>query len=209
MLAGGAVSAMGRPPEGLLVPPGDSLGFRLIRHGSPIGMHTLAFRRDGANLEVHIAVDAVVKFGPIPFYRYRHHAVEVWRDGMLHQVTSRTDRNGTALEMRLRRSAQGLAAEGTGTPAYVPPEEALPTTYWNKRMLGVPLVGTQDGGLLRPNVTDRGHDTVRTATGEPLRVQRWVLSGDLDLTLLYDGTDCWAGMRLTVSDGSEVHYERL
>ncbi|MDR3535289.1 MAG: DUF6134 family protein [Acetobacteraceae bacterium] len=192
-----------------LIPPGNALAFRLIRHGSPIGTHTVTFERSDAALQVRIAVDAQVRFGPIPLYRYVHHAVEVWRDGLLQEVSSRTDRNGTALSMRAQRNANGLAAQGTGTPPYVAPEEALPTTYWNRRMLHVPLVGIQDATLLHPEVTRRGQDTIRTGSGAPLRVDLWQLSGDLDLTLLYDMDGHWAGMRLTVADGSAVTYERL
>ncbi len=215
MLAGGVVSAMGQPPTDpfgpveRLIPPGNALAFRLIRHGSPIGTHTVTFQRSGDTLEVRIAVDAHVRFGPIPLYRYVHHAVEVWRDGLLQEVSSQTDKNGTELSMHAQRRPNGLAAQGTGTPPYVAPEEALPTTYWNKRMLHVPLVGIQDATLLRPEVTPRGQDTVRSASGVPVRVDLWQLSGDLDLTLLYDTDGHWAGMRLTVADGSAVTYERL
>lgn len=191
------------------IPPGNALAFRLIRHGSAIGTHTLTFERSGPTLTVHIAVEARIRLGPIPLYHYLHHATEVWRDGLLQEVGSRTDRNGTHLVMHAQRAGHGLAAQGTGTPPYVAPGEALPTTYWNQRMLHVPMVGTQDASLLHPRVTELGQQTVRTASGAALRVGRWDLSGDLDLTLLYDADGDWAGMRLTVADGSEVNYERL
>ncbi len=203
------MSAMGRPPQGPLVPPGNRLAFRLIRHGSPIGTHTLDFKQVDDGLEVRIAVEAVVRLGPIPLFRYRHTALEVWRANQVAEVRSRTDRNGTELAMQAMRVPAGLAAEGTGTPRYVAPADALATTYWNRQILRVPLVGTQDGGLVHPRVTDRGTEMRRTASGAPLPVRVWQLSGDLDLTLYYDADAQWAGMKFTVADGSEVTYERL
>lgn len=203
------MSAMGRPPDGPLVPRGNHLAFRMIRRGTPIGTHTLDFNQVDGGLEVRIGVEAVVKLGPIPLFRYRHTALEVWRANQVMEVRSRTDRNGTELAMQAMRTSAGLTAEGTGTPRYVAPPDALATTYWNRQVLRVPLVGTQDGGLVRPRVTDRGPQMVRTAAGDRLPVECWQLSGDLDLTLYYDAAGQWAGMRFTVADGSEISYERL
>jgi hypothetical protein len=209
VIAGGVVSAMGQPPDKMPVPPADRLAFRLMRHGSPIGTHVLTFRGGERDLDVTIAVEAAIRLGPIPLYRYQHNASEIWRDGRLQAVTGKTDKNGTLQEMHLERTAKGLSVQGTGTPLYLAPERVLPTTYWNKNILFVPLIGTQDGGLLHPRVTDRGNETVRNVDGSEVRVRTWELSGDLNITVLYDDADHLAGMRVTIADGSLVSYERM
>jgi hypothetical protein len=43
-----------------------------MRHGAPIGTHVMTFHGDGDGLIVDIAVDVLVKFGPIPLVRYTH-----------------------------------------------------------------------------------------------------------------------------------------
>ena len=182
--------------------------FRLIRHGTAIGTHDLAFRRRPGFLNVDIAVDVLVKLGPIPLYRYMHRATETWRNGRLDAVRGQTSKNGYHLHMNAGRTRQGLAVEGSGTDPYIAPENALPTTYWNKAMLGRPLIGTQDGGLVRPRVTERGMEDVRRVSGRPVLARRYDLSGDLGY-VLYDVADMWTGMSFDVADGSRISYEPL
>src|SRR5262245_21339918 len=101
MLAGAGAVAYACPGRaGLPVPSGERLSFRLMRHGSAIGTHSMTFRRDGDSLTVDIAVDVLVKFGPIPFVRYTHRNQERWERDRLIGFASRTDRNGTKLYAR-------------------------------------------------------------------------------------------------------------
>ena len=80
LLAGAAAIASGRTAHAALpVPSGNKLNFRLMRHGAPIGTHMMTFRGDGDVLIVDIAVDVLVKFGPIPLVRYAHRNQETWQ----------------------------------------------------------------------------------------------------------------------------------
>jgi hypothetical protein len=98
---------------------------------------------------------------------------------------------------------------GTAAKTYIAPEDALPTTYWNKRLLSSPMIGTQDGMLVHPTVRDLGAGAIPVADGARVAATRYSLRGDLDLDLWYDQTATWAGMEFSVADGSIVHYERL
>ena len=194
---------------GLPVPRGDQLAFRLMRHGSAIGTHVVTFHRDGEALTVDIAVNVLVKFGPIPLVRYAHRNQETWRRDRLEGLAADTNRNGTRLRMSARWTDAGLAVEGSGTRPYVAPENALPTTYWNPRMLLGPMIGTQDGGLVKPVVAPEPTGPIHLASGDAIHARHYKLSGDLDLDLWYDPSDTWAGMQFAVDDGSIITYERL
>ncbi len=196
-------------PVVLPVPPSGGLTFALIRHGDSIGTHTIRFEPQGDTLTIRIDVEALVKFGPIPLVRYTHHNVEVWRGGRLDQLDSTTDKNGTRLFVTAHRTAAGLSVVGSAASAYIAPEDALPTTYWNKRLLISPMIGTQDGMLVHPAVRDLGADPVPVAGGARIPATRYSLRGDLDLDLWYDQTSTWAGMEFSVADGSVIRYERL
>jgi hypothetical protein len=206
---GVATAGMGRPPELPAVPPGDALAFRLMRYGSQIGTHAMAFQQLSDGLDVHIAVQVLVKFGPIPFVRYTHNNLESWRGGSLAALAAQTDRNGTELHMRAWRSQPGLEVEGSGAALYVAPSNALPTTYWNPRMLDGPMIGTQDGMLVRPKVSEVGIERIPLANGATIPTRHYTLRGALNLDLFYDLNDVWAGMTFTVADGSRISYERL
>ena len=193
----------------LPIPESRSIGFRVMRHGTPIGSHTLEFRVNGDRLDVDIAADVALYLGPIPIVRYTHRATESWDGSRLVALRASTNRNGTLMHASAERVAGRLHVEGSGTDPYDAPEDALPTTYWNARMLLVPMIGTQDGGLVRPRVTPKGVQPVRQVSGAETPAECYSLTGDLDLDLWYDKLNRWMSMRFTVIDGSVISYERL
>ncbi len=205
--AGGLLA---RPAAAALpVPPGDTLSFRMIRHGSQIGTHTLTFTRDGDLLTVRIAVDAVVTFASIPIVRYNHRGSETWRAGTLVGVSGRTDKNGEQEWMSAARTDAGLMVTGSQTQRYVAPVSAIPTSYWNKQMLDGPMISLEDGVLLMPKVAALQSERVRTASGHEIPANHYALTGAFAVDLWYDEAQTWAAMAMTVADGSEVRYERL
>ena len=160
--------AMGTPPPGissLPIPPTGSLAFRLLRHGTPIGSHSLDFTVRGDTLTVRIAADVVYAIGPIPLVRYSHRNTEVWQGGRLASLDAQTNRNGTHLFMSAHRTPAGLRVEGSGASPYIAPDDAMPTTYWNIRMLLGPMIGVQDGMLVHPKVTEKPIEPIRLASG--------------------------------------------
>jgi len=211
MLLGGAVVVTGAASAAvaLPVPSGGSLAFRMVRHGIEIGTHALTFSHDGEMLTVRIVVDALVTFASIPIARYSHRGVETWRDATLVQLTGDTDKNGTRNWVRAQRTDEGLVVLGSQTKRYISPGSAIPTSYWNKRMLDGPMISLEDGVLLSPKVADLRMESVRLASGQMISADHYSLTGAFAVDLWYDEQRTWAGMAMTVVDGSEVHYERL
>lgn len=202
---------MGRAPELPPVPAGDTLAFRIMRRGNPIGAHTIAFERlSDDDLDAHISVNVLVKLGPIPLAHYTHNNLESWRDGRLSVLRAHTDRNGTELQMHAWRTRPGLEVEGTDTTPYVAPANALPTTYWNPRMLDGPMIGTQKGTLVIAKVTEIGIERIPLANGGTVAARHYAVRGpDMNVDVYYDADDVWAGMSFTVGDGSLITYQRL
>ncbi len=193
----------------LPVPPANALAFRLIRHGSEIGRHTLTFEPQSDALTVRVAVDAQVKFLSIPIVRYRHRAVETWQHGQLVGLTGESDKNGGREWMQASRTSEGLVVVGSRTARYIAPEPAFGTTYWNRHMLDGPMISLEDGVLLRPTVAVRRGDTVRVASGDTIAADRYILRGAFDADVWYDLRGAWVGLAVTVADGSDIQYERL
>ena len=211
MLLGGAVVVTGAASAAvaLPVPSGGSLAFRMVRHGIEIGTHALTFSHDGEMLTVRIVVDALVTFASIPVVRYSHRGVGTWRDTILVGLTGDTDKNGTRNWVRAQRTDEGLVVLGSQTKRYISPGSAIPTSYWNKRMLDGPMISLEDGVLLSPKVADLRMESVRLASGQMISADHYSLTGAFAVDLWYDEQRTWAGMAMTVVDGSEVHYERL
>jgi hypothetical protein len=191
------------------VPAGRSLGFAVIREGSRIGTHMLAFEGDPENPTIQVKVNLSVGIGPITLFRYRDDAIETWRAGQIFSIESETDADGKPYRMSALRGPDGLVVEGTGVARYVAPQNALPATHWNRELLEGPMINTQDGRLMRPKVTELGPEPIPTAAGAPIRADRFSLSGDATLDTWYDDGANWAGIRFLAGDKSEVRYVRI
>ena len=210
LLVGGAACAMTRRAVAALpVPSADSLSFRLMRHGSEIGRHTLTFESRGDTLTVRIAVEARVTLLSVPIVHYSHQVVETWQGGLLSGITSRTDKNGRTEWANAHRTAEGLIVQGSRTEQYTAPESAIGTSYWDKHMLDGPMISMEDGVLLHPKITPAGAGPVPLASGGTVEASRYNLSGSFNVDVWYDQTNTWASLAFTVADGSDVHYERL
>jgi hypothetical protein len=209
MLLSGAAFTVRQASAALPVPPGNTLAFRLIRHGTEIGRHTLTFERQGDTLAVRVAVDALVTLLSIPIVRYTLRVEEVWQAGELASLTGETNKNGRHQWVNARRGSGGLVVFGSKTERYVAPEPAASTSYWNRHLLGGPMISLEDGVLLRPKVVEEPPETIPLASGNTIQADHYNLSGPFKVDLWYDRTDTWASLALTAADGSYVHYERL
>jgi hypothetical protein len=193
----------------LPVPPGNTLAFRLVRHGDEIGRHTANFEREGDRLTVRVAVDALVTVVSIPLVRYTHRVVEIWSGDVLQSLDGETDKNGQHEWVKAQRGPGGLEVTGSKTERYIAPEPVGATSYWNKHMLDGPMISLEDGVLLRPKVEARPPETIALAAGRTVTAEHYNLSGPFNVDLWYDQTGMWAGMAVPIKDGSIVHYERL
>ena len=182
----------------------ESLNFKVLRDGAPIGHHSIAFNQVGDELHVDVAIDLEVNFAFITLFRYEHRAKEVWRDGRLVSLESRTDDDGKRYTVSAKSTPEGLVVEGT-EGRYLAPAEILPTTYWRPETVEQDvLLDTQRGGLLTVSATPKGTEVVKTAK-TPLPAQRFALEGDLEVDLWYDPTGDWMKIAFSVR-GSEINY---
>src|ERR1700722_18384382 len=124
IVAGAALTCGRGARAGLPVPPDRRIAFRIMRHGSSIGTHTVDFRGDGNTLLVDIAVEVRVWLGAIPLVHYNHRSRETWSGDRLIGVQGQTDKNGRQLAMAASWGGRGLAVQGSGTPPYVAPPDA-------------------------------------------------------------------------------------
>jgi hypothetical protein len=215
LIAGGAflytprLFAEPEKPGQLSAPPGKSLGFSVMRKGNKIGEHLLSFDGQGDNLTVQVNVELKVGLGPIVLFRYKHHATEVWQNGLLAALDTETNDDGTHHKVTGRYTAEGFKVEGTKTKPYVAPPDALPATHWNRKQLDGHWINTQDGRLLRPTVTPMGKAMIPVASGSEIPAQHFSLTGDAILETYYDDARNWVGLNFKAGDGSLILYERI
>jgi hypothetical protein len=201
------VATAGTKSSLLSTPPGKSLTFAVMRTGSKIGTHMLTFDQDGDNLTVQVNVELRVGVGPIALFRYKHHATEVWKNGLLASLNTETNDDGTPNKVTGSRTPEGFKVEGTKARLYIAPDNALPATHWNHKQLDGPWINTQDGRLLHPKITPMGGELIPVASGAKIRAKHFSLTGDAILETYYDDTPNWVGLNFKAGDGSVILYE--
>lgn len=204
LLAGGSLLAAGRARAmGAEGPSVQRLAFDIRRDGASIGGHRVAFRRDGDRLEVDIEIDIAVNLAFIPLFAYSHRNHEVWQDGRLVALDSRTDDDGSHYAVSARASGGGLRVIGNAGDLLVPPE-TLPTSYWNVRTVEqTQLLDTQQGGLLDVRPLLVGEERLDGGVA----ARRYRLAGDLNLDLWYSDAGEWLKIAFQAR-GADVSYDR-
>lgn len=178
------------------------LAFEVWREGSPIGRHSLTFQTEGDRLTVDIAIDLSVGIGPITLYRYRHRSQENWQGGKLIALATDTNDDGTKFTVRAQSAPEGLKVGSELLPA-----DVLPTSYWHvAAMTRSQLLDSQDGSVRLVSVAKIGRETADIA-GVAQPVDRYRVSGDLEMDLLYLPNGEWAGLEF-MAKGSKITYRR-
>lgn len=193
----------------LPVPSRKSLSFRIMRNGSNIGTHTLDFSQDGDTLTVTIDVRMSVGFGPIRFFHYQQHAVEIWNGDVFTSLDAKTDYDGTPAFCTVRRSRDGLTVEGSKVQRYTAPGSTLAATHWNAAELKGAMINPENGETIHPAISDLGTGQVALASGTLISARHYSWRGKDSLDLWYGTDNSWAGLKAAVKDGSELIYERM
>jgi hypothetical protein len=191
--AGLPLAEFARPAAAALpVPRANALQFKVLRGDSEIGKHVLTFERAGNRLSVHVAVDLAVSIGPVTVFRYTHRGLETWEDERYVAFESTTNHDGKPHFCKVARGADGaLQVESDLGGKYTAPENALTTTYWNKAVLSVPMINSEDGRLMHEPVKDLGAQPVKLASGVEVQANRYNQSGVVPLDIWYDAAPSW------------------
>ncbi|MEQ1928935.1 MAG: DUF6134 family protein [Parvularculaceae bacterium] len=174
--------------------------FDILRKGEPIGSHVVTVEDAGERTVVDTRIEMRVKFGPLPLYRYNHRAREVWFGGVLESIDSRTNDNGRKSSLAARRDGDLIEIDGTAFRGAAP-LTVVPSSYWNRELLGAPvLLNTQNGELIDVETMSLGV----TRTPDGAAAEQFRIVGTLALDLWYDGP-LWVASTFTI-DGEELTY---
>lgn len=193
--------------DALPVPPGDEIAFAVIRNGSKIGEHHIAFTRAGDALTTQITVDLLVKMLDIDMFRYTLSAQEHWSNGAFQAVASKVNYNGTPLSVEAARANAGFKVQGTKVQPYVAPPSMMALSFWNKAMLMAPVLNLQTGHTDFVKSTSPGWNNVPTANGGTILAQAFVQSGVLHETIWYDEHGQWSA--LLFDHKGHIQYEKI
>jgi hypothetical protein len=194
ILGGMGLGALALAPGAALATPGR-LAFQVFRNGTKVGEHQIVFTGDDAARTAVTDVAMTVKVGPVPVYRYKHHAVEKWANGKWLSVETTTNANGKVYGASGRAMGSYVQIEGPKGAVRGPPD-AAPLSHWNAGNFGRPLFNQQEGKMLQ----------VRCSQVAP---GHWSIRGEAEIDDFYDGAGTWVALKGKLEDGSSMEYRRI
>lgn len=212
VLAALAILSLALPGLALTAPAGDALSFSVFRkNDSPMGSHRMRFTRDGDRLIMEKEIKLEVTLAFITAYRYVHRNREVWENGRLIEIDTRTDDDGETFWLRGRATEAGFQVDGSNG-AFTAPADIIPTSYWNVAITGATrLLDTQRGLIMDVRMEDRGEETLETQAG-PIQARHHTINiltnppGTTDrIELWYDAAGQWAGLAFKAK-GQAINY---
>ena len=173
------------------IPESGEKAFWITRKGKNIGFHYMTFKPRGNKLHVDIHIEIGVKIGFIPVFGYVHHNKEIWQDGQLISMESRTDNNGTIEFANITRNEQGQLISNSSKYSGKLEKAQLTTSYFNPNFIRQShVISTQDGRELEIEAYEVGLSTLNAAS-RTVEARRFRLVGDLPLDIWYTPKGEW------------------
>ncbi|MDA0702396.1 MAG: DUF6134 family protein [Proteobacteria bacterium] len=189
-------------------PASGASHFTLLRNGSSLGSYDLRFesREDGLHVVTRVDVNYSLAF--ITLYRFEQDRNELWRDGRLASLETRTNDDGDRFALTAWATADGVQVNGREFDGLAP-ANIMPTGFWDIRTVErTQLLNSEDGDLLNVTAERVGEETVEVM-GEAVRATHYRITGDTEKDLWYDKNGVWVALRMTASDGSTIEYRLL
>ena len=183
--------------------------YRVLRKGRKLGEHVGTVTEDGGAIIARNDVELVARLFGIPVYRYEHSSEEVWHDGILQRVTSKTNKDGKKIELRGERRKGVLHVTGRNGEIDVE-GRGLTSSLWHPcTPYASHLLDIEDGVLKSVQSKPKAEEKVPTPNGG-MSARHFRLTGDMERDLWYD-----AGCHLlrvefnTKKDGSRITLEPI
>ena len=151
-------------------------------------------------------VDVLVKFGPVPVFRYNLQSNETWRDGKFSALESQARMNGRRDQVHAVCDAGGLKIQTTRGQSHTLPADAVPLSHWNQSALHGPLFDPQNGAMLKERLAQQDAETLRLPSGRSIETTKITLTGETEIVDWYDESRGWVALRGRIKDGSYLDY---
>jgi hypothetical protein len=159
--------------------------FTVLRNGSPIGRNCIAFREEGARVEIREATDIEVRLAMIPVYRYERKGREVWENGRALRIDGTTDDNGERLDIAVRRTDGGYTREIDGRVQTFD-ASMHPLAFWSKGVVQhESFFSVVDDKVLDVSFEFLGREKAAVA-GTEIETEHWRMVGDETRDLWFD-----------------------
>ena len=186
-------------------PAETHLDFTVLKDGDPIGLHRIDLTRTADGETVSINTNILVRVAYVPVYRFEHAESEVWRNGRLVSLRSRTDDDGDKHTLQVTAAADHVEIDGDGAASRADPG-IIPASLWNRDLVTRKvLINTLTGRQMAVSVADLGEDSIRSH-GTTIRAHHYRVSGELKRDLWYSPSGTLVQVEFKAKDDSDIRY---
>jgi hypothetical protein len=188
----------------------EELVFRVLLDDKEIGFHSFRLTGDAGKQTVEINADFDVTFFAIPVYSYDHHNREVWNNGCLEEIVSRTDDNGKELKVDGRVNGGFFKVFTKNKQQDLDSKCVMTFAYWNRDFLQQSrLLNAQTGEYLAVTISYEGIEQLRF-DDEHVAAARYHLRNpdkELDITVWYhESSGKWLSLESKINGGRVIRY---
>jgi hypothetical protein len=201
LLAGlGSLSLARAAPIG----PVKDYKFKVSREGSEIGSHEIAFEDSGGRHVVRTRIRLAVKVAFITAFRYEHDGEEVWENGQIASLRTRTHDNGPEYAVLGNREANGFRVVGPGGPFVTAPSLLPSSAVWHPDYVRqTAIINVEQGGEM--GLSARKMETEPLPGGQMAQKFRMV-TPHCGGFVWYDGSGRWMRAEIEIK-GEKLTYE--
>lgn len=185
------------------------LDFDVYLDDKPVGIHRVTLDGSAAEKRVGVEAEFDIKFLGFTAYKYRHRADELWRNGCIVELETRTNDNGSQLSVAAQSDSQGLEVRTGSDSAYL--DGCVRTfAYWDPALLrSQRLLNTQTGEYELASL-EKVDNKPLSFKGREYGAKRYRLSvsDKADIELWYAPDGSWQALQTTVSGGKILRYVR-
>ena len=181
--------------------------FTVLLDGRRIGEHDFAVVRHGQETVVDSEAHFQVKAAFITLYHYDHRDHEVWRDGCLAAISSRTQDDGKPYAVDGALQQGGFRLQGPHGAVTLP--ACIQTfAYWDAGLLARPRLLNPQTGQYEQTTLTRGGIRDITAGTQQVAARRFSLDGPkLAIQLWYSPAGDWLALESKLANGRILSYE--
>lgn len=188
--------------------PGEAADrqFSVLYKGDRIGAHVVHHFAATGQTRVTTDIDLVVKAFFFTLYSFRHHSEEIWKDGRLMSLSSRTIEHGETIDVEGVATPHGFRVVGKAGPFLAARGALTSNSLWTPAVLQQDtLIDAQYGGVIGISVSKVADEVIDLA-GHRIAAARYrFITPYIAGSIWYDGGGRWVQGEFE-RDGAQIQY---
>ncbi len=187
--------------------PFKDLRFRVLRDGSEIGAHSIAFQSAGDRLTVRSAIRLQVKVAFITAFRYEHDGEEIWENGRIVSLRTRTDDDGPKYEVTGAPDGTGFRVVGPGGPYVCRAGMLTSGAVWHPDYVRQSaIINVEQGGEMGLSSRKLAEEPVASAGGQVMAQKYRMVTPQCGGFVWYDSAMRWLRADVEIK-GEKLKYD--